>query len=96
MPRVSNDPMPFYRFYLQGESPTPSDGAGLGDDRAALIYAYRYLAPGGTVSIWDGGRHVGQLWGEQPQASRAPPRFEIAARNDRACAGPPARLRGGM
>ncbi len=60
--------MPFYRFYLHGESPTPSEGAGLGDDRAALIYAYRFLEPGGAIAIWEGGRHVAQLWGERPSS----------------------------
>ncbi len=63
--------MPFYRFYLRVESPTPSDAARLSDDQAALTYAYDHLEPGGSVSVWDGGRHVAQLWGGQAGAALA-------------------------
>ncbi len=85
--------MPFYRFYLHGESPTPSDGAGFGDDGAALLYAYRFLEPGGNVSVWDGGRHVAELWGQR-RAGASPhvwPQSDI--RVDWARISPPARRR---
>ena len=77
--------MPFYRFYLRGESPTPSDGARLNDDRAAMTYAYGHLEPGGSVSVWDGPRHVAQLWGGRPGAVLA--RAETVVRVDRARVG---------
>ncbi len=85
--------MPFYRFYLQGESPTPSDGAGFGDDRAALAYAYRFLEPGGSVSVWDGGRHVAELWGERAHQASRSPWPDASTRIDWRRVSPPARRR---
>ncbi len=85
--------MPFYRFYLHGESPTPSDGAAFSNDHAALFYAYRSLEPGGTVSVWDGGRHVAELWGHRPGVVHRFPEPSAPSQTDWARISPPARRR---